>query len=237
MIAIPTLDLRHGTAVRTLVNSAADGGPSLGNPISLARTWATAGFRRLHVVDLDAANGGGSNAALMEEIIRDGALDVQAAGGVESTDAIERLIDAGAGRVVVGARALEERDWLEAAAESFPGLLVLETDIRERRVVTRGWVRSLPLDIFDVIEELDGLPLGGLLVSAAHPDGNRGSADLSLIEDIAQACDFPVMAVGAVQTMNDLRALEHRGISGVVLGNALYSGTLDPRAVAQEFSE
>jgi phosphoribosylformimino-5-aminoimidazole carboxamide ribonucleotide (ProFAR) isomerase len=236
MIVIPTLDIRNGSAIRPFVNGATDT-PPLGTPVSLARTWATAGFRWVHVVDLDAANGGGSNDVLVEDVIRDGALDVQAVVGVESTDAIERLVDAGAGRVVLGSRALEEREWLAKVAELFPGVLVVETDVRERRVVTRGWVRSLPLDIFDVIDDLAGLSLGGLLVSAAHSDDSRGSVELALIEDIAEACDFPVMAGGAVLTMNDLRALEHRGISGVVLGSVLYSGALDPHAVAQEFSE
>jgi len=237
MIAIPTVGIRSGTAVRPLNHDVPDDGPALGDPIAVARTWATAGFKRVHLIDLDAVANGSSSDRIVEEVIRDGALEVQVAGAVESTDAIERLVDAGAWRVVLGPRALEERDWLASISDLFPGLLVVATDIRERRVVTRGWVRSLPLDILDVIEELTTLSLGGLLVSTASCDGSHESADLALIEDIAEACAFPVTTVGSVQTMSDLRALEHRGIAGVVLGDALYSGILDPRAVAQEFSE
>jgi phosphoribosylformimino-5-aminoimidazole carboxamide ribonucleotide (ProFAR) isomerase len=94
----------------------------------------------------------------------------------------------------------------------------------------------MSVDIFDVVQELAGLPLGGVLISVANGAGSLTSVDLSLLEDIAEECDFPVLTVGGVATMNDLRALEHRGVSAVVLGSVLYSGALDARAVAQEFS-
>jgi phosphoribosylformimino-5-aminoimidazole carboxamide ribotide isomerase len=119
----------------------------------------------------------------------------------------------------------------------YPGLLVLATDVRERRVVTRGWVRSLPLDLLDVVADLNGLPLGGLLVSSVVPDTSRSGADLSLLEDVAESCDFPVIVAGGVSTMKDLRALEHSVVAAVVLGESLYLGSLDPRSVAMEFAE
>jgi phosphoribosylformimino-5-aminoimidazole carboxamide ribotide isomerase len=235
MIVIPTIDLRHGASVQPNPANGTDEAVSPGNPIALARSWAHAGFQRIHVVDTDADTGAGSNARLLEDIIRDGALEVLAGGGVQSTDHIERLADAGAARVVVGSRGIAEPHWLASVAEAFPGLIVVSTDVRERRVVTRGWVRNLPLDIFDVIDDLDGLPLGGMLLSAVGGNGHRTASDLGLIEDVAQACDFPIIASGGVSTMSDLRALEHRGVFGAVLGSVLYDGELDARAVAQEF--
>jgi phosphoribosylformimino-5-aminoimidazole carboxamide ribotide isomerase len=229
------MDLRGGASVQADAASESPSPIAIGHPIAMARAWANSGFQRLHVLDLDADNGTGSNASIVEDIIRDGALEVQAAGGIQSTDQIERFIDAGATRVIVGVRAIEEPRWLASVSELFPGLLVVSTDVRERRVVTRGWVRTLPLDIFDLIDDLRGLPLGGLLVSALGHDGHRTGADLALLEDITETSEFPVMAVGAVETMNDLRALEHRGVSAVLLGDVLYSGKLDAREVAQEY--
>jgi len=210
-------------------------GSTLGDPLAIARTWGMQGFRRIHLVDADAIAGTGSNSALVDEIIRDGAIEVQVADAAESSDRIEQVIAAGAVRVVVGPRGLEEPDWLSGAAELYPGLLIVATDVRERRVVTRGWVRSLPVDVLDLVSELNGVPLGGLLVSPGADNG-RGF-DLSLLEDIAEASDFPVIADGGVSAMNDLRALEHRGVSAVLLGAALYSGELDARHVAMEFGE
>jgi phosphoribosylformimino-5-aminoimidazole carboxamide ribotide isomerase len=107
--------------------------------------------------------------------------------------------------------------------------------VRERRVVTRGWVRSLPLDIFDLLDSLGGLPLGGVLLSAPALNEHRTGVDLALLEEVAESCDFPLLAAGGVSTMNDLRALEHRGVAAAVLGGTLYTGELDARAVAQEF--
>jgi phosphoribosylformimino-5-aminoimidazole carboxamide ribotide isomerase len=235
MIAIPNVDLRSGVCVQPGRSGHPDELVSADLPINVARSWANAGFRRVHVVDLDADSGSGSNAALVEDIIRDGAMDVQTSGGVETTEQIQRFAEAGATRIVLGPRAIEEPSWLATAADLFPGMLVVSTDIRERRVVTRGWVRTLPLDIFDVIEDLEGIPLGGLLVSALRFDGQRSSADLGLLEDIVESCAYPLIASGGVATLSDLRALEHRGVSAVLLGNALYSGEIDARAVAQEF--
>lgn len=228
MLAIPILDLRGGAVAHTAATR---------EPIGAARAWALAGFRRLHVTDLDAAHGSGSNSSVVEEIIRDAALDVQAEGGVDSTEQIDRLIEIGAARVILGARALAEPDWLVRTAELFPGSVIVATDVHERRVSTRGWVRTLPLDVLDVVAELSGLPLGGLLVISTPADRSRGNVDLALLEDIADASDFPVFAAGGIATMNDLRALEHRGVSAVLLGAELHSGALEPRAVAQEFAE
>src|SRR5262249_16190364 len=123
------------------------------------------------------------------------------------------------------------------ACELFPGMLIVATDVRERRVVTRGWVRSLPLDILDVASELNGLPLGGLLVSTAPGEASRSGSDLALIEDLVEACDFAVIGAGGVSSMSDLRALEHRGVSAVIVGDALYTGAIDAHNASMEFDE
>jgi len=229
--------VRSGVCVRPAGGGESEPGLAVGDGIGVARGWAHAGFHRIHLVDVDVAAGSGCNDALIDEIIRDGAIEVQTHCAAQSTDDIERMIAAGAVRVVVGPRALEDPDWLAGAAELYPGLLVVATDVRERRVVTRGWVRTLPLDILDVVEDLNGLPLGGLLLSAATGDAARTNSDLALLEDVAEACDFAVIAAGAVSTMSDLRALEHRGVAAVLLGEALYNGQLDAHSVAMEFGE
>jgi len=232
MITIPAIEIRHGACQANAPS--ADGGLGTRSPMELARTWASAGFRHLHVADLDSACGGRANAALVEDVIRDGAAAVQAVVASQSMEAVDRLMDAGAERIVLQADAVDDSAWIEEVANAYPGSVIVATDVRERRLVTRGWVRSIPVDLFGLIEELDGLPLGGFLISVANVPSYAPS-DLSLLEDVAEAFDYPVLATGGVSTMNDLRALEHRGVFGVVLGAVLYSGTLDARAVAREF--
>jgi len=221
MIAIPTVDLRAGACVRPIGLSSDAGDFPLGEPVTVARRWAAAGFRFLQVIDVDASPVAGANTSFVEEIARDGAISIQVGGGVQSLDQVERILEAGASRVVV--------------AELFPGVVVIPTAVRERRVVTRGWVRDLPLDIHDLVDDLRGAPLGGLLVASVRDDAQHAAADLAMLEELVEMSSFPIMSAGGAASMDALRALEHRGISAVVLGCALYSGALEPRAVAAEF--
>lgn len=237
MIAIPAVDLRDGACVQLVGGSFAQEKVRLENPVEVARSWEHYGFHRLHVVDLDAAMGHGSNIAVVRSLLLDSTVPVQVGGGVRSDELVEELLEAGASRVIVGTRALEEPEWLAELAARHPGEIIVACDVRERRVTTRGWAHTLPLDILDVVEELNPLPLGGLLVTAVHREGLLQGTDLPLMEDVAESSNFPVYASGGVTTMQDLRALEHRGLAGVVIGMALYTGALDPVVVAGEFGE
>lgn len=237
MIAIPAVDLRDGACVQLVGGSFAQEKVRLENPVEVARSWEHYGFHRLHVVDLDAAMGHGSNIAVVRSLLFDSTVPVQVGGGVRSDELVEELLEAGASRVIVGTRALEEPEWLAELAARHPGEIIVACDVRERRVTTRGWAHTLPLDILDVVEELNPLPLGGLLVTAVHREGLLQGTDLPLMEDVAESSTFPVYASGGVTTMQDLRALEHRGLAGVVIGMALYTGALDPVVVAGEFGE
>jgi phosphoribosylformimino-5-aminoimidazole carboxamide ribotide isomerase len=238
MIVMPAMDLRDGGCVHP--GGAAplgDRHSRMTDALSVARGWAQAGFRQLHVIDLDAAMNLGSNARVIEEIILDGSVEVQVGGGVRSTEHVQRLFEAGATRIVVGSRAVEEPEWLGDLADLFPSVIVLAADVRERRLMTHGRMRSPPLDLLDVVSELAGLPLGGVLVTAVHLGQSMEGRDLNLLEDVADTCECPVFTAGGVTAVSDLRALEHRGVAGVVIGTALSTGALDARTIAQEFGE
>src|SRR5262245_61334628 len=237
MIVIPAVDVRDGACVPMSGGMPANERLRLPNALAVARDWADAGFKRLHVVDIDAATGSGSNLPVVEEILRDARVPVQVGGGVRSTEDVEQLFRAGADHVVVGTRAIEDPEWLADLAGLYPGVIIVATDVRERRVVTRGWVRTLPHDILDVVDELNPLPLGGILVTALHADGQMRRSDLALMEDVAEAATAPVIASGGIASVDALRALDHRGVAGAVIGAALYTGELDARALAQEFAE
>ena len=208
----------------------------LDDPLAAAREWARVGFERLHVVDLDAATGRGSNASVVEEIVRHGGFDaVQVGGGVRDADAIDRLLALGAATVVIGTRGVEDPDWLAETADRYPGMLVLAADVRERLVVTRGWERTLPKRVTDLVDELAGVPLAGILVTAVHKEGQMQGVDRRLIEDVVEVATVPVLASGGVGAVHDLRVLAECGAAGAVVGMALYTGALDARAVAEEF--
>ncbi len=235
MIVIPAVDLRDGQCVQLVGGEYDQESVRLDDPPGVAREWVREGFRRLHVVDLDAATGRGSNAEVVRDIIRDAGVPVQVGGGVREESRIEELLDDGASWVVVGTRAVEDERWLDDMARMFPGRLIVAADVRERSVVTRGWTQTLPLNVISFVEDLGSLPLAGVLVTAVHLEGQLQGTDLSLMEDVAEASAWPVIASGGVTTIDDLRALEHRGVQGAVLGMALYTGAIDPRHILEEF--
>lgn len=236
MIAIPALDLREGACVQLVGGSYANEAVRLDNPTEVARGWTRAGFNRLHVVDLDAATGRGDNASVVRDILTEVPAPIQIGGGIRSGDAVERLLNEGATWVVLGTRALEEPQWLAETASSFPGHIIVAADVRERHVVTRGWARTLSRTVIDVIEQLNDIPLGGVLVTAVHREGQLAGTDLFLMEDAAEQSVHPVIAAGGIAGINDLRELAERGVAAAVIGMAMYTGALDARAVAEEFA-
>jgi phosphoribosylformimino-5-aminoimidazole carboxamide ribotide isomerase len=236
MLAIPAIDLREGCVVQLVGGDFEKEKIRIGDPRDVARRWAGYGFQRLHVVDLDAATGRGTNRPLVRDLLADATTAAQVGGGVRTTEAVESLVSDGAAYVVVGTRAVDDPDWLREIADLHPGVIVLATDVRDRRVVTHGWTRELPRNILDLIDDLSGIPLGGLLVTAVHREGQMAGTDLPLMEDVAEASDWPVFASGGIASMQDLRALEDRGLAGAVLGMALYTGAVDARVVAEEFA-
>src|SRR3954452_9893504 len=139
MIAIPAVDLRDGACVQLVGGSYAEEKVRLTNPLDVVRTWEHYGFHRLHLVDLDAATGRGSNLSLIRDILSEASVPVQVGGGVRSDERVEELLTAGAASVIVGTRAIEDRDWLAELAHRYPGQIVVACDVRERRVTTRGW--------------------------------------------------------------------------------------------------
>ena len=235
MIAIPCMDM--SARGRVQFGSGATSRSPSADPPSIARAWSQLGFRRLHVVDVDAASGGVPNLPLLEEVLRSSPMSIQVGGGVRSADDVERLYRAGVEQVVIGGPAIEDPSSIGDMAALYPGLLVVAAEVRGRRVMLRGRGRTTSVDAVELVEELNSLNVGGVLVTATHQEGLMRGADLTLIEDIVEAADFPVIASGRVASLGDLRALEHRGAWGAIVGTALYSGALDPRAVASEFAE
>ena len=237
MIAIPAIDLRESACVQLVGGSYEAEQIRIDDPPAVAHKWEFAGFQRLHIVDLDAATGRGNNAEMIREILRATSMRAQVGGGVRDESRIEALLQDGARNVVLGTRAVENPFWLAEMAEAFPGTIIVAADVRERRVLTRGWARTSDRYILDLVDDLNGLPLAGVMVTAVHKEGLMEGADLRLMEEVVEQSEHGVCASGGIGTIGDLRALQDRGVASVVIGMALYTGAIDPAAVAEEFSE
>jgi phosphoribosylformimino-5-aminoimidazole carboxamide ribotide isomerase len=235
MIAVPAVDVREGACVQ-LVGGAYDAERvRLADPPAVARCWVECGFTRLHAVDLDAATGRGDNAPVLRELVAGAGAPVAVGGGVRTDAQLDEWLAAGAATVVVGTRAVEDPAWLAAAAARHPARLVVAADVRGRRVVTRGWTADGGPDVEAFAASLGSLPLAGLLVTAVHREGRMQGPDLALVRAVAAATALPVFASGGIATLHDLERLQDAGAAQAVLGMALYTGALDPRAVAKEF--
>jgi phosphoribosylformimino-5-aminoimidazole carboxamide ribotide isomerase len=237
MQVIPALDLRDGSCVQLVGGSYANERVRITDPIGVAAGWADAGFKRLHVVDLDAATGRGTNRETVKQLLAANGMRLQCGGGVRDLDSIDELFAAGASEVVLGTKAIEDRDWLERAADLYPNRLVVAADTRGRKVATHGWLETSSQDVSIFVEELNQLPLAAILVTAIDLEGRMQGSDVSLMRELASLSRLPLQASGGVGTLADLRNLAAAGVSAAIVGMALYTGALETSAIIEEFAE
>jgi phosphoribosylformimino-5-aminoimidazole carboxamide ribotide isomerase len=237
MIAIPAVDIRDGCCVQLVGGSFADERVRIPDPVAAARRWMDAGFSRLHVVDLDAAMGAGSNADAVSALLELDGVETRIGGGIRTTARARELLGAGASKVVVGTRAMRDREWLSTIAREWPGRVIVAADTRDGEVVVDGWRATEPTSVERAIEALNDLPLAGFLVTAVEREGRMVGPSLELIARVVTIAAHPVIASGGIGSMDDLAALDRCGASAAVIGMALYAGTLDARVVAREFAQ
>ena len=237
MIAIPAVDLMGGRVVQLVGGSPAHEQVSLPEPLAVAGQWIADGFAALHVIDLDAALGTGDNRAVVAELLRDSDVPVQVGGGIRDDDAVDALLEAGAARVIVGTRAIEDGDWLRRMALEHPGQIVLAADVREGHIVTHGWTQNTQLDATRMLRSLDELPLAAVLVTDVTSEGRMQGADVVLFETLVGACAHPLYASGGISGDPDLTALAGVGVTAAILGMALYTGALDAPTTARSYRE
>jgi len=235
MIVIPAVDLRGGRCVQLIGGSYDREMVSLDDPVAVAERWVAEGFTMLHVVDLDAATGRGSNAEIVERIVKTPGTAVQVGGGIRTADQVERLLGIGAARVVVGTRALEDRQWLQQISAANPGQIVVAMDVRDKSVVTHRWRQSRENDIATEITALNDIPIAGLLVTAVHREGQMQGPDVSLIREVTKLSSFPIQASGGIRSVTDLQNLQEAGAASAIVGMALYTGALSAAELNQVF--
>ena len=236
MIVAAAVDIREGRCVQLVGGDPEAERVSLPSPADAAQQWRAAGFTHLHVVDLDAALGSGSNRALVREMF-DIAPDVQVGGGVRSTQAVADLIDAGASRVIVGTRALAEPEWLERTSSTFPGRIVAAADVREGFIVVKGWTEASRHSLPTALSLWEALPLGGVLVTDVSREGRLQGLDPDVAALARRSTRHPLWLAGGIGGIEDLRVANHAGADAVVLGMSLYTNAFDLSRVWSEFPQ
>jgi len=235
MIAYAAIDLRGGRVVQLVGGKPEKERIALPDPLAVARRWIDAGFAALHVVDLDAALESGNNREAIAEILQAVSVPVQVGGGVRDDAAAKWLISAGAARIVVGTRAIEDPAWLDALTHRYPERVVVAVDMDQEQVLVRGWTFGIGLNPARLFQRLDRMALAALLVTDVSREGKAEGVNVDWFRSLTRVTRHPLIAAGGIASMDDLRALADAGVAGAVLGMALYTGRLDPAAVAREF--
>ncbi len=222
---LPAVDITEGRAVQ-LAQGVAGSERVYGDPVAAARRWQDAGAEWLHLVDLDAAFGRGSNAALQAEIV--GALDIQVemSGGIRDDESLAAALATGCRRVNIGTAALEQPAWCAKVIAEHGDRIAIGLDVRGRTLAARGWTREGG-DLYEVLARLDSEGCARYVVTDVNKDGMLQGPNLQLLRDVCAATSAPVIASGGVSELADLEALMALvpdGVEGAIAGTALYEG-------------
>jgi 1-(5-phosphoribosyl)-5-[(5-phosphoribosylamino)methylideneamino] imidazole-4-carboxamide isomerase/N-(5'phosphoribosyl)anthranilate isomerase len=222
---LPAVDVADGQAVR-LVQGAAGSETSYGDPLEAALAWQNDGAEWVHLVDLDAAFGRGSNAAQLAEVVTRLDVKVELSGGIRDDASLRAALATGAARVNIGTAALEDPEWCDRICGEYGDRVAIGLDVRGRTLAARGWTRDGG-DLFEILERLDKAGAARYVVTDITKDGTMRGPNLDLLREVCARTDKPVIASGGVSTLDDLRALatlEPVGVEGVIAGKALYAG-------------
>jgi phosphoribosylanthranilate isomerase len=222
---LPAVDVSRGRAVQ-LMQGEASHETAYGDPVAAARRWQQAGAEWLHMVDLDAAFGRGSNAALLATMIREIGIKVELSGGIRDDAALAAALATGCQRVVLGTAALEQPDWVRGVIARHGDRVAVGLDARGDRLAARGWTTDGG-DLMDTLARLDSDGCARYVLTDVAKDGMLRGPNLDLLKRVCAATTRPVIASGGVSSLDDLTAiagLRADGVEGAIIGTALYEG-------------
>ena len=225
LVLLPAVDVVEGQAVR-LVQGEAGTETSYGDPAEAAAQWVADGAEWIHLVDLDAAFGRGSNHELLARIVAELDIAVELSGGIRDDASLERALDAGAARVNLGTAALEDPDWTERVIARHGDRVAVGLDVRGTTLAARGWTKEGG-DLWETLARLDAAGCSRYVVTDVTKDGTLRGPNLDLLREVCARTDAPVVASGGVSSLDDLAALRTLvplGVDSAIVGKALYAG-------------
>jgi len=237
MDVIPAIDLSEGKCVRLRRGDMAQKTVYGDNPVEFALRWEGEGAQIVHVVDLDGAMAGSpQNLATVEAIVEAIQIPVELGGGLRTADDAGRVLDLGVRWAIMGTSALENRDSVQAAVERFPDCVIVGIDARHGYVAVAGWVEKSRVSAAELAVEIDRLSPAKIVFTDIATDGMLQGPNVAGTRALAEAVRTPVIASGGVTNIADVRAiceLAEVGVTGMIIGRALYEGTIAlPEAVA-----
>ncbi|MGB5632546.1 MAG: 1-(5-phosphoribosyl)-5-[(5-phosphoribosylamino)methylideneamino]imidazole-4-carboxamide isomerase [Waterburya sp.] len=228
MEVIPAIDLLDGKCVRLYQGDYNQASIFSDNPVEIARQWAAEGATRLHVVDLDGAKAGKSlNLSVIEAIAKAIAIPVQVGGGLRDRAGVSRLLNTGVQRAILGTVAVEKPELVTELCNEFPEQIVVGIDARNSKVATRGWLETSEVAATDLAQRMAQQGAAAIIYTDIHRDGTLSGPNMPALRELAESIDIPVIASGGVSSLTDLLSLlslESAGVTGVIVGRAIYTG-------------
>ena len=222
---LPAVDVKAGQAVR-LVQGELGSESNYGSPLEAALDFQNAGAEWIHLVDLDAAFGIGSNSELLANVISKLDIKVELSGGIRDDESLRRALKTGCRRVNLGTAALENPDWTAKAIAEFGDRIAVGLDVRGRTLAARGWTKEGG-DLFETIERLDSNGCARYVVTDVTKDGTLKGPNLDLLRSVCAVTKAPIVASGGISSLSDIQELKNLvgiGVEGAIMGKALYAG-------------
>ncbi len=232
MELIPAIDLKEGKCVRLRQGRMEDETVFSDNPLEMAARWVDAGASRLHLIDLDGAFAGSpKNHEVIRQICaRFPDLPVEVGGGIRSAETVAAYLDDGVQYAIIGTRAVNEPHFINDLCLQFPGHIIVGLDARDGKVAIDGWSKLSHHDVIDMARHFENDGVAAIIYTDISKDGMMQGVNIESTVALAQSVRIPVIASGGVTDIEDIRRLcevQEEGITGVVIGRALYEGTLD----------
>ena len=231
MIVIPAVDLKDGRCVRLSQGRMDQESIYSEHPVEMARHWESKGAERLHVVDLNGAvMGNPFHRSLIKEIVQSVQIPIEVGGGIRDFTTIEDYLSSGVKWVILGTAAFQNRSLIKEACHHFPERVILGIDAKEGKVAIQGWKEVVSLEAIDLAKQFEGMSLSAIIFTDIERDGMGTGLNFQSTKNLARSTSIPVIASGGVSRIEDIEhllELEQNGIIGVIIGRALYIGSLD----------
>jgi 1-(5-phosphoribosyl)-5-[(5-phosphoribosylamino)methylideneamino] imidazole-4-carboxamide isomerase/N-(5'phosphoribosyl)anthranilate isomerase len=227
LVLLPAVDVANGQAVR-LVQGKAGTETTYGSPVAAAQSWVEQGAEWLHLVDLDAAFGRGTNAPLLAEVVHQfrGSVMVEMSGGIRDDESLKQALATGCERVNLGTAALENPVWTEQAIKEHGDRIAVGLDVRGHTLSARGWTKDGG-DLWETLGRLDAAGCARYVVTDVTKDGTMHGPNFHLLKQVCEATHRPIVASGGIARLEDLHKLADmvpHGVEGAIIGRALYDG-------------
>ena len=231
MLIIPAVDIKDGKCVRLLQGRMDNETVYSDDPDTMALKWARLGARLIHVIDLDGAFAKSpQNTESIRKILEAVDVPIQLGGGIRNEDTVHMYLEMGVKRVIIGTGAIKKPEFVKKVCKTYPGQIVVGIDARNGKVAIDGWTETTRIEALELAQEFEDCGVAAINFTDIHRDGMQTGPNLDATRRLAEAVSIPVVASGGVSSIKDVKnllPLERAGVTGVIIGKALYSGKLD----------